>query len=208
MLQEIERGPVALFGRRKAVTLVEIMMAIVIIAIAVLPAIGTFSRYYGLASRQFDQELALKISEAAMNQLLAYKYSAFSNNETFVVPLNFQTPEGSVTGNLNFTGGAGTSGPIKIGNVTYQLNAAVEKVFIAQNIQTPHNNALEFKYPVDPAHCPFPLPPPPPPPAPPPVAAVASYSCFDDLVMIKLTVDFGGPKDHFELISFRADMNE
>lgn len=191
-------------GSKKAVTLVEIMMAIVILAIAVLPVIAAFSQYYGVSTKQFDQELALKVSEAAMNKLLSYRYSAFANNETFVVPLDLQTPAGAVTGNLNFAGGNGTSGPIQIGNVTYNFTAEIEKVFIAQNIEAPHANALEFKYPLDPGAAPFPLPPPPPPP----VAAVASYSCFDDLIMIKLKVDFGGPKNHFELSAFRADMNQ
>lgn len=187
------------------------MMAIVILAIAVLPVIAAFSQYYGVSTKQFDQELALKISEAAMNKLLSYRYSAFANNEIFVVPLDLQTPAGAVTGNLNFAGGNGTSGPIQIGNVTYNFTAEVEKVFVAQNIDAPHTNALEFKYPLDPAMSPFPPPPPPPPPAPPPpppLAAVASYSCFDDLIMIKLKVDFGGPKNHFELSAFRADMNQ
>lgn len=203
----MKQNSVMFLARQKAVTLVEIMMAIVIIALALLPAIGTFSRYYGLASRQFNQETALKLSEAVMNQLLAYQYSAFIDDSSFTVPINLQTPEGNVTGNLNFeqpvtsTGKPSTektwkrratSNQIKIGGVTYKFAAEVEKVFFAQDIQKPHNQALEFKY----AVASFPNP------------VVASYSSFDDLIMIKLAVNFGRPKDHFELITFRADMNK
>lgn len=187
---------------RRAVTLVEIMIAIVILAVAVLPVIVAFSRYYGVASRQFDNELALKLSEAAMNKLLNFRYLPLVNNESFSVPLDFQTPAGAVVGNLNFSGGTGTSGPIQIGNVTYNLTAEVTRVFVAQDIDTPHTNALEFEFAIDPADSPVPVPPPP------PAAVVGRYSCQDDLIMIKLSVDYGGPKDHFELAAFRADMNQ
>ncbi|MFZ5951792.1 MAG: type IV pilus modification PilV family protein [Candidatus Rifleibacteriota bacterium] len=191
-------------SNRSGVTLVEIMMAIVILALAVLPVIGTFSKFYGTASRQLEQETALKISEATMNKLMSHRYSELVTGSSFNLALDFQTPAGVLTGSLSFGGSTGSSGPIKIGNVTYNITAEVEKVFIAQDILTPHPNAMELKYamdPTDPA-----APPAPPIPGPPPLAVIATYSCSDDLIMIKLKVNYGGPKD-VELVSFRADMS-
>ncbi len=183
-------------SKRSGVTLVEIMMAIVILALAVLPVIGSFSKFYGTASRQLEQETALKISEATMNKLMSHQYSELVTGASFSLPLDFRTPEGVLTGSLNFAGSTGNSGPVKIGNVTYNITAEVEKVFIAQDILTPHPNAMELKYPIDP------------PPVPPShdLAAIATYSCSDDLIMIRLKVNYGGPKD-VELMSFRADMS-
>jgi prepilin-type N-terminal cleavage/methylation domain-containing protein len=188
----------------RGVTLVEIMMALVILALAILPVIGTFSKYYGVATRQLDQEIALKIGEAAMNKLMAHKYSDMVKGESFTVPLDFQTPSGTLTGQMNFDGGTGVSGPIKIGKVTYQISARIDKVFVAQNLSSLHTKALMFRFPVDPVG----MPPGPPPQvgASLPLAIIATYSSFDDLVAIKLKVDFGGPKDKVELTSFRADM--
>ncbi|MEW6709154.1 MAG: prepilin-type N-terminal cleavage/methylation domain-containing protein [Candidatus Riflebacteria bacterium] len=191
-------------SERPGVTLVEIMMAIVILALAVLPVIGTFSKFYGTASRQLEQETALKISEATMNKLMSHRYSELVTGSSFNLPLDFQTPAGILTGSLNFAGTTGNSGPVKIGNVTYSITAEVEKVFIAQNILTPHMNAMELKYPIDPTDPN--APPMPPSPGPPPLAAIATYSCSDDLIMIKLKVNYGGPKE-VELMSFRADMS-
>lgn len=190
---------------RKAVTLVEIMIAIVILALSVLPVIGTFSQYYGVATRQLDQETALKISEATMNKLLSQNYKDLVNNAAFSLPLNFQTPTGGFIGNMNFAGGNGSSGPIKLGKLTYKLDASIEKVFVAQDILAPHPLALEFKYGVDPSLLP---PPDPPPPGPPPLAGIATYSSTDDLILIKLTVNYGGQAHNVEISAFRADMSK
>lgn len=190
---------------RKGVTLVEILMALVILALAILPVIGTFSKYYGVASRQMEQEIALKIGEAAMNKLMSHKYSDLAKAANFSLPLNFQIPSGAFAGSLVFAGGTGKSAPIKIGKSSYVVSAVVDKVFIAQNLSIQHSNALEFKYALDPIELP---PPDTLPPGPPPLALVATYSCFDDLVSIKLRVNYGGPKDSVELSTFRADMTK
>jgi prepilin-type N-terminal cleavage/methylation domain-containing protein len=186
---------------RQGMTLVEVLMALVILAIAVLPVISALTQYYGVASRQFDNETALKLAEAAMNKILAHKYSALAKGETFSLPLDFSTPDGTVAGALSFSGGNATSGPIEVGKITYNISVETQTLFFAQNIDAPHDNALEFKFAAEP-----PLPPiagsPPPPPT------VASYSCFDDLIGIRLIVEYGGPKDRVELAAFRADMSQ
>ena len=186
---------------RKAVTLIEILIAVFILAVAVLPVVGTFSKFYGLASRQMEQETALKIAEAAMNKLISHRYSDLAGNKAFTVPLEFVTPEGAISGNLDFAGNMATSTPIVMGNTVFRINSSVERIFVAQNINSPHDKALEFKYPVS-------LPPPST-GGPPPTPVMTTYSSFDDLLMIKLRVVFGsGTKDIVELSSFRADMNK
>jgi prepilin-type N-terminal cleavage/methylation domain-containing protein len=185
---------------KNGITLVEIMMALVILALAALPVVGTFSKYYGLASRQMDQEIALKIAEATMNKLMAHTYSEMALGGTFSAPITFETPAGVFSGNLNFNGGVASSTSVTVGKITCNISAQIDKVFVAQNLAGIHGNALEFKFGVEP-----------PPPSgsgpPPPLVGIASYSSFDDHIVIKVRVDYGsGQKDHVELAAFRADM--
>ncbi len=182
--------------KKAGLSLVEILMALFILAIAILPALGTFSSYYGVATRQMDQEIALKLGEAVVNVLMTTTYSELILGTTPSLPLNIQTPSGSYEGTLNFTGGYATGTPVTIGKTSYIIGAEVKKIFIAQNIQAPHNRALEFTWQA--------------PGAPlaggaPPAPGVASYSCFDDLICIKVSVDYGGAKP-VQLATFRADM--
>ncbi len=187
-------------SRRAGLSLVEILMALFILTIAVLPAIGAFSGYYGVATRQMEQEMALKLGEAVVNVLMAANYSELKDGAIPPLPLNIQTPSGSFAGTLTFTGGYASGSAVTIGKTKYVVGAEVKKVFLAQNISAPHNNALEFSW-ISPDAPPVPagggaLPPPPP---------VATYSCFNDLICLKVTVDFGGAKP-VELATFRADM--
>lgn len=181
---------------RAGLSLVEILVALVILAMAVLPAIGTFSSYYGVATRQMEQEIALKLGEAVINVMMSTTYSNLVLGNLTSLPLNIQTPSGSFEGNLNFSGGNATATPITIGRTKYIVGAQVKTIFRAQNINAPHSDALEFSYQ---------LPPPPISGGGPPPPVVATYSCFDDLLCIRVTVDYGGPRP-VELATFRADM--
>ncbi|MDD3146711.1 MAG: hypothetical protein PHD82_05370 [Candidatus Riflebacteria bacterium] len=182
---------------RSGLSLVEILMALFIMTLAVLPAIGAFSGYYGVATRQMEQEIALKLGEAVVNVLLTTNYTELVKGNLTGLPLNIQTPSGNFAGNLNFENGMATSTAVEIGRASYKISAAVKKVFIAQDIFTPHTDALEFSW--------LPADAPPPPPGPPMPAAIATYSCRDDLICIKVSVDYGGARP-FELATFRADM--
>ena len=188
---------------RCGVSLVEILVALVIMALAILPAIGAFSTSYGTATRQIEQETALKLGEAVVNVLLTVNYDKLLSGNLGTVPLNIQTPSGDFKGSLEFSGTTASSTSVAIGRATYSVSAWVNRVFQAQNIEAPHNDALVFEFrnfdlP------PGPPPPPPPPPAPP--APVATYSCFDDLVCIKVRVDYG-QREAVDLETFRADMS-
>ncbi|HNS08471.1 MAG TPA: prepilin-type N-terminal cleavage/methylation domain-containing protein [Candidatus Ozemobacteraceae bacterium] len=186
-------------SRRAGLSLIEILMALFILTIAVLPAIGTFSGYYGVATRQMEQEMALKLGEAVVNVLMTANYSLLKDGAIPSLPLNIQTPSGSFAGTLTFAGSYASGTPVTIGKTRYIIGAEVKKIFLAQDITAPHNNALEFSW-ISPDAPPVPsagaAPPPPP---------VATYSCFNDLICLKVTVDFGGAKP-IELATFRADM--
>ena len=188
---------------RRGVSLVEILVALVIMALAILPAIGAFSTSYGTATRQIEQETALKLGAAVVNVLLSANYDKLITGTLGTVPLNIQTPTGAFSGSLEFTGMTASSTSVAIGRATYSISARVATVFRAQNIDTPHNDALVFGF-RDFAAPPVPPGPPPPPPAPP--APVATYSCFDDLVCIKVRVDYG-QREAIDLETFRADMS-
>ena len=199
------------FKKGAGVSLVEILMALFILAIAVLPAIGSFSTFYGVATRQMEQEMALKLGEAVVNVLMTTTYSELVKGTLTNLPLNIQTPSGTFAGTLNFSGSSATSTPIIIGKTSYIVGAQITKVFVAQDTYNPHNTALEFSWlpPKGPGGPgggpPPPVPPPVPPVGAPPPSMIATYSCHDDLLCILVSVDYGGPA-LFKLATFRADM--
>lgn len=188
---------------RKGVTLVEILVALFIMALAILPAIGAFSSSYGVATRQLEQEIALKLGESVVNVLLTANYDRLISGSLGNIPLNIQTPSGDFKGALLFTGMTASSTSVTIGRASYAISAQVTTLFRAQNIETPHNDALVFGFR---DFAPPPGPPGPPPPGPPPPPPVATYSCFDDLVCLRVRVDYG-QREAVELETFRADMS-
>ncbi len=187
-------------NNRRGVSLVEILVALVIMALAMLPAIGAFSNSYGTATRQIEQETALKLGEAVINVLLTVNYDRLLTGALGTVPLNIQTPTGAFSGSLEFSGMTASSTSVTIGRATYSISARVATVFRAQNIDAQHNEALVFGF------RDFNAPPGPPPVPPAPPVPVATYSCFDDLVCIKVRVDYG-QRQAIDLETFRADMS-
>ncbi|PKL50283.1 MAG: hypothetical protein CVV42_03240 [Candidatus Riflebacteria bacterium HGW-Riflebacteria-2] len=185
---------------RCGVSLVEILVALVIMALAILPAIGAFSTSYGTATRQIEQETALKLGEAVINVLLTVNYNKLLEGSLDTIPLNIQTPSGEFKGSLEFSGMTASSTAVAIGRASYSVSVWVNTVFRAQNIETPHNDALVFGF------RDFEAPPGPPPVPPAPPAPVATYSCFDDLVCVKVRVDYG-QREAVDLETFRADMS-
>ncbi len=188
--------------QRRGISLVEILMALLILSIAVLPAVGTFSNYYGVATRQMDQEIALKLGESVISLLMNTAYSDLAQGKLTDLPMNFQTPSGSIEGTLSFNGYNAT-GTIEIGRVKHVINSSISKVFTAQNLDSPHKNALQFTWQSADPPPPMPIGAPPPPPG----SNIASYSCFDDLLCIKVSVHYG-PGNPIELAVFRADMTK
>ncbi|MBU1107851.1 MAG: type II secretion system GspH family protein [Candidatus Riflebacteria bacterium] len=190
---------------RHGVTLVEILIALVIMALAILPAIGAFTSSYGTATRQLEEEIALKLGESVVSVLLTANYDQLISGTLGTLPLNIQTPDGDFSGALNFTGMTASSSAVVIGRASYSVSVAVSTLFRAQNIEIQHDDALVFSFRN------FELPPGPPVPFPPPdplpPGLVATYSCFDNLVCLKVRVDYGH-REAIELETFRADMSQ
>lgn len=180
---------------QRGVTLVEILIAFLILAVAVLPVVAVFSKYYGVSSKQLDQESALKIAEAAMNEILSARFSSLDGGVSFSIPLNLETPAGTFPGTFNFSGNTGSSNDIKIGPNTYKLTATTHKVFTAQNpLQPPNPSALVFRYMTVPDTG--------------PPAVVATYACTDDMISVKMDIEYGKYKNKLSIITFRADMSK
>lgn len=181
----------------RGLSLIELMMAVTILALAVLPAIGAFSGYYGLATRQLEQETALKIAEGTLNKLMTHKYSDFFRNEPFTVQLNFETPEGSYDGSLKFGNSAGSAPPVSIGRASYSITASSSIIFEAQDMELQHDRAMVLNYPTQ-----LPLP-----DSNGNSTGVATYSSFDDQVLISVNVRYGESENNrIGLAAFRADI--
>lgn len=180
---------------QRGITLAEILMSLLILALAVLPAIGAFSKYYGTATRQLDQEVALKLGEAVINVLMTVNYRQLARGEITSIPLNIQLPSGAYSGTLDFDGKLATGTALHIGKANFGISSSIETVFRAQNILTPHADAMELNY-----FSKWPG------PGGVPPGEIATYSCFDDLIAIKVVVNYGGGRP-VELATFRADMS-
>ncbi len=194
-------------NRKSGVSLVEILIAMLILALAILPAVGTFSSYYGSSTRQMEQEMALKIAEATVNLLNSVSFEMFIDETITVAPLSLdiQTPDGSYNGKLyfkkglesdpskyGFTGTTSTveSEKLKINRVEYKIKVEAQRIYQAQVISAPHDNAMGLNY-----------------------FAVGEdgtptterYECFDDMYIFNVEVAFGNAFP-IRISSFRTDM--
>lgn len=195
--------------KKSGVSLVEIIVALLILALAILPAVGTFSTYYSTSTRQMEQEMALKIAESVINLMNTLSYDMIIDKTLNTVPLDIQTPDGTVQGNLVFkadnpgmiglsadgkTPGQsdnlylrGSCNEIQINRVKYGIEIDIIKEFRPQELNASHDDAMDFYY----------------------YDYYASdtirYSSFDYSFVFNVTVSFGKAKP-IKLSSFRADM--
>ena len=193
---------------KKAITVVEILVAVFILALAALPAIGTFSTYYSTATKQMEQETALKIAEAVINLMRSISYELIIDKTVGSVPLEIQTTGGTVSCNLVFSDsnnevvyGEGIVTPvyytakcenIQINRVKYNINVDIIEVFKKQNLDTPHTEALSFIYYDDFKSGSTSEP-------------IKKYDSFDPAFIFNVSVGFVKTKP-IKLSSFRADM--
>lgn len=177
---------------RQGVTLVEVMMALIILMLAIIPVISAFSKYYGVSSKQLDQEIALKITEATMNKLLSARFSSLNAGAVNIeFPLDIQTPAGVFSGKFKFSGSSGYSSDITLGANTYKLVASTSRIFEAQDplAKDVNPNSLQFRYLDD-------------------TAATQTYYCTDDMIAIQMNTKYGKSKKQLSMITFRADMTK
>jgi prepilin-type N-terminal cleavage/methylation domain-containing protein len=174
---------------KRGVTLIEITVAIFVLGAAAIPMIGLFTGYYDTSTRQLEQDMALKIGESTINYLMNRKYSDLSESKLTTESIDINTNSGTVPLKLIFNGPSSSATQLKLGRITYSVEASISKAFRGQSIASPHDQAAVFQYLDMRSSSPSPK----------------SYSSFDDLIAIKVTVGYGGTVP-VVLSTFRADM--
>lgn len=175
---------------RRGITLIEITVAIFILGATAIPMIGLFTGYYDTSTRQLEQDVALKMAESTLSLLMNRKYSDLAEGRLTTVSLDINTSAGTFPINLIFNGKTSEQAQIKIGRVTYTIEAAITEAFEGQDIHNPHSRAAVFTY-MDLRTFPS--------------NHVEKYSSFDDLIGIIVKVGYGGDRPII-LCTFRADM--
>ncbi|MBF0409112.1 MAG: hypothetical protein HQM10_17320 [Candidatus Riflebacteria bacterium] len=184
--------------KTNAFSMIEVVLAIVITVMAVLPMIKAFSQSYSLSSKQIDQENALKIAESAMNKLMVVAFSDLNNNpETnpgISIPFEFQTQNGLNSFSVNMRGSpmCGT-GSVSLGKTIYEISVVIRRIFSGPNASP---QAINFAYH---KHVPDSMP---------PVFEVASYSCPDDALHINVNVKYSGNQNTFKISSLKTDLRK
>jgi len=89
---------------RNGITLTEIMLATILMAVAILPIVGVFSQGHRLTQKDMRRISAIHLAESTMNKLLKLPYD--------------QVPTGTRTNNL-----AAASGTVPLGAVAGEANA-------------------------------------------------------------------------------------
>ncbi len=195
--------------KKSGVSLVEIIVALLILALAAIPAVGTFSTYYSASTKQMEQEMALKIAESVINLMHTISYDMIIDKTLNNIPLDIQTPDGTVQGTLTFlddgpvmlgitTDGKTPGSPdklylrgicedIQINRVKYKIVVNIIREFRPQNIMLSHDEAMDFYY-YDYS-----------------ASETQRYCSFDSSFIFNVEVSFGKSKP-IKLSSFRADM--
>lgn len=122
--------------RRQGFSLLEILLALVILALSVMPFLDAFLKNYGVTARQVDQEIALKLAEGTMNALLSQEFSDLMVPPGgFSIPLHFEiagTPVPGIAFPLTGSGGSekakGTY-TLPVGKASFVLSASVLELF-------------------------------------------------------------------------------
>ena len=76
-------------------TLTEILMALLVLAMAVFPLIRSFTQNQALAVRQLEKEIALKVAEAALNAAMSGPYDLLTRGSGATganLPLRVELP--------------------------------------------------------------------------------------------------------------------
>jgi len=182
-------------GRNKGVTLLELIVALFILGLAILPLITSFGQSYALSTKQIEQETALKIAEAAGSKLMAVRFEDLNKPPVAIdIPFDVETADGISSGKIALSGSpANGAGSLDIGRMNYKIGVAVTRDFEGDNTNP---KALSFQYYKDPVSAGVgPLP-----------SYVATYACSDDFLRIDIVVRYGNPPQSISLTTYRGDL--
>lgn len=131
-------------------SLLEIVIAMLILAMAVFPLIRSFTQNHQLAVRQLDQEIALKIAEAALNSAMSGHFEILDSGSAFAnanLPLRLELPnQAPINGSITLGGpgqGKTTGGTtFRVGATTFNVKIDCDPLFGLSPTTTP----LELVY--------------------------------------------------------------
>jgi len=176
-------------GSRRGLSLVELLVAFFLIAMIILPIMRSLPQSFGLAGRQADQEIAIKIGESAVNTLLAVPFERVSGAPgSQNISFEIETGSGTLPAQLLIDGANGT-GSVRIGRTDFQIRIALKPEFSGPP-QAP--TALVFSF-MDPVA---------------PTPKLASYACPDPFIRIQVDVEYGQRGVPVSLATFRADLRQ
>ena len=184
-------------------TLVEVMVAMLILGLAVLPLIQVFSKTYYVATRQYEEVLALKIAEATMNKAAAWNFQELDQpSGPFSLPIDVYIPA-EVTGEVaTFSGSLGITGTPASGScsIKYKSTNFNVRLQVNREYEGPQGAATAMVfYSAAPDLTAGGTPPP---------MVVASYACPDTFLRLEVNVGYGKFNKSVKLTSFRANLNE
>ena len=192
--------------KKSGVTLIEVLIALIILSLAVLPAVGTFSTYFSTATRQMEQEMALKIAESVVNLLQNLSYESIREGTMGDCALDIQTPDGNVTGVIKFTNIiekvltglerprkviVGESDSININRINYKVDVEIIRCFVPQFVNSPNEEDMIFTYyDLEEEEV---------------SKEIKTYDSFDDGYIFNVTISYG-TSIPIKLTTFRTDM--
>ncbi|MBP7632541.1 hypothetical protein KBA41_00105 [Candidatus Ozemobacteraceae bacterium] len=184
----MNRSTSATESGRRGLSLIELLMAFFLTAFIILPIMRALPQAFGIAGRQADQEIAIKIGESTVNTLLAVPFETVSGSPgTKHVPFDLQTGSETLPVSLQIDGLLG-SGSIRIGRTDYKIRITLKPEYSGP---PPAPTALVFDF-----------------AAPPPGTGIATYACPDLFMMIRVDVEYGQRGVPVTLATFRADLRQ
>ena len=173
----------------RGLSLVEVLVALFLITMIILPIMKSLPQSFGLAGRQADQEIAIKIGESAVNTLLAVPFEVVNGTPgPKAIPFEVQTGSGTLPTQLLIDGANGT-GSVRIGRTDFLISIALEPEYRGP---PQASTALVFGF-MDPVS---------------PTPGLASYACPDPFIRIQVNVEYGQRGVPVSLATFRADLRQ
>ena len=174
------------FRSCRGLSLIELMVAMVLVGIAIMPIIPVFTQSYVSSSRQVDQEMAIKIAEATVNQMMSVRFDLLNNpGAGTVVPLRYEVPHGTVNIGLSLVGSpAMGTASFQIAKTPFQVGVSVTRLFdvVANPMVLSYYDAFANR--------------------------VATYCCPDDFLKVDVAVEYqpGNVPVVASLTTFRANL--
>lgn len=123
---------------RWGVTLIEVVVASFLAALVLVPLLIVFGQSHGLTVRQVDLEIARKLAEAALSQMMSVKYQLLENAGGGIsVPFNLEIPGVGMTNISLPLSGSPAQGQTSVTVVNSTFQVRVEIGVLYRGIHSP-----------------------------------------------------------------------